>query len=248
MKRNYREEDLYPLVRAHFEALGYRVRAEVHSCDVVALKQDSVVVLELKKSLSLELLLQAVKRQKIADLTYICVPKPKRFTKNRSYQDLLFLLKRLSLGLIFCEPDRDHLEIMLHPQELDLNKTRSAHRGKRQRLIAELNGRTTSLNQGGSRGKKLMTSYKEEALKVLWLCGTKETLAPKEGVAHGLKKAPSILRDNYYQWFTRVSRGVYALSKTGQSALLEHQETLCYLLEEDPCLWREAIGEEAPMA
>lgn len=73
MKRDFLEEEMYDLVRDYFQDLGYNVQGEVRSCDVTALKEDTLVILELKKSLSLELLLQAVKRQKLGDLTYVCV-------------------------------------------------------------------------------------------------------------------------------------------------------------------------------
>lgn len=233
MKRDYREEDMYDLVRDHFQELGYQVNGEVRDCDVTAFREDALIVIELKKSLSVDLLIQAVKRQKISDLTYICVPKPKKFTKNRKFGELLTLLKRLSLGLIYCEPERARLEIMLHPQEFDLARSKTMNKRRRDQLVREIEGRRTSLNRGGQTGKRLMTAYREDAIRLAWLCESQGgTMAPKDGTALGLKKAPAILRDNYYGWFQRVSRGVYCLTEQGSKALTEHSDILEAVVEE----------------
>lgn len=226
MKRDFKEEDMYDLVRDYFQDLGYKVNGEVRSCDVTAMKEDTLIILELKKSLSMELLIQAVKRQKLGDLTYVCVPKPKNYTKNRKHQDMLYFLKRLSLGLIYCEPDKNFLEVLLHPQEFDMTKSKKMNQRHREQLIKEIDNRRTSLNKGGSRGRKLMTAYREEALKLVWLCAGGDTLTPKEGVAAGVVKAPSILRDNYYGWFQKVARGRYELSEAGRQAMAEYEGAL----------------------
>ena len=46
-RASLRETELYPPVKAYLEANGYTVRAEVLGCDVVALKDDDVVAVEL---------------------------------------------------------------------------------------------------------------------------------------------------------------------------------------------------------
>lgn len=227
MKRDFLEEDMYDLVRDHFQELGYQVHGEVKDCDVTAMKEDALIVIELKKTLSVDLLMQAVKRQKISDLTYICVPKPRKFTKNRKFGELLGLLKRLSLGLIYCEPARGHLEIMLHPEDFDLAKSKTVNKRRRNQLVKEIEGRRTSINRGGQTKKQVMTAYREDAIRLAWLCERQGgTMAPKDGTVLGIAKAPAILRDNYYGWFQRIERGIYSLSDTGQVALTEHREIL----------------------
>ena len=232
MKRDFLEEDMYDLVSDYFQSLGYKVDGEVKACDVTALKDDTLVILELKKNLSVQLLLQAVKRQRLGDLTYIVVPKPKKFTKNRKFQDMLYLLKRLSLGLIFCDPKQDLLEVIQHPQDFDMVKSKKVSRKHRDRLIKEIEGRQMSLNKGGSRGKKLMTAYREDCIKILWLASNHEFIAPKDGVRLGVAKSPSILRDNYYGWFQRIARGRYSMTKAGGAALIEYAELLEPLTED----------------
>lgn len=232
MKRDFLEEDMYDLVSEYFINLGYKVHGEVKSCDVTALKGDTLVILEMKKSLSMQLLIQAVKRQRLGDLTYIVVPKPKKFTKNRKFQDMLYLLKRLSLGLIFCDPDQDLLEVIQHPQDFDMLKSKKISKKHRDRLIKEIEGRETNLNKGGSRGRKLMTAYREDSIKILWLASNREFIAPKDGVGLGIAKTPSILRDNYYGWFQRIARGRYTLTETGRGALMEYKEVLDHLTKD----------------
>lgn len=232
MKRDFLEEDMYDLVSDYFQGLGYKVHGEVKSCDVTALKDDTLVILELKKNLSVQLLIQAVKRQRLGDLTYIVVPKPKKFTKNRKFQDMLYLLKRLSLGLIFCDPKQDILEVIQHPQDFDMVKSKKVSKKHRDRLIKEIEGRQTSLNKGGSRGRKLMTAYREDCIKILWLASNHEYIAPKDGVRLGIAKSPSILRDNYYGWFQRIARGRYSITEAGKIALTEYEELLAPLTED----------------
>ena len=232
MKRDFLEEDMYDLVSEYFINLGYKVHGEVKSCDVTALKDDTLIILEMKKSLSMQLLIQAVKRQRLGDLTYLVVPKPKKFTKNRKFQDMLYLLKRLSLGLIFCDPEQDLLEVIQHPQDFDMVKSKKISKKHRDRLIKEIEGRETNLNKGGSRGRKLMTAYREDSIKILWLASNREFIAPKDGVGLGIAKTPSILRDNYYGWFQRIARGRYTLTETGRVALVEYKEVLDHLTKD----------------
>lgn len=250
MKRDFLEEDMYDLVSNYFQELGYKVNGEVKACDITALKGDTLIILELKKNLSVQLLIQAVKRQRLGDLTYVVVPKPKKFTKNRKFQDMLYFLKRLSLGLIFCDPSQDLLEVIQHPQDFDMMKSKKVSKKHRDRLIKEIQGRQTNLNKGGSRGKKLMTAYREDCIKILWLASRQEYIAPKDGVRLGIAKSPSILRDNYYGWFQRIARGRYAITETGEGALNEYAELLESLTEElkDKIAQRQAEAETSEEA
>ncbi|MCB1331644.1 MAG: hypothetical protein KDK28_20250, partial [Maritimibacter sp.] len=70
-----RETDLYAPVKAHLEAAGYEVKAEVGPADVVGVAGDAVVVVELKAGFSLKLLQQAVARQAVSDAVYVAVPR-----------------------------------------------------------------------------------------------------------------------------------------------------------------------------
>ncbi len=59
------ETDLYLPIKRHLEKLGLEVKGEVRGCDIVALSDGSpelVVIGEMKRSFTLELVLQAVDR------------------------------------------------------------------------------------------------------------------------------------------------------------------------------------------
>lgn len=118
------ESSLYAPVKAFLEAQGYRVRAEVQHSDVAALRtnekgEEELLVVELKQGLTIDLLLQGVKRQKSADLVYLAVPRPKRFWFEARWRDILHLLRRLELGLL-----------LVVPEEAAETKGRTANRAK----------------------------------------------------------------------------------------------------------------------
>lgn len=226
MKVKFLEEDMYPYIKKYFEEKGFKVNGEVNDCDITAVKDGIIVIIELKKNLTVELLTQAVKRQKIGDLAYIAVPRPERFSVNSKFKDTLYLLKRLSLGLIFTDMEKGKAEVIQEPVEMDLKRSKRASSKKRDKLIKEINGRATSLNNGGTTGKKLMTSYREDAIKMLYLADINEFITPKMCVSKGIVKAQSIVRDNYYGWFERSERGRYVLTDEGKKALEGYSEIL----------------------
>lgn len=235
MKRDYLEEDMYESIKYYFTNLGYVCHGEVKSCDMTAQKDDKLIILEFKKSLSIELLIQATKRQKISDLTYLCVPRPKKFRYNSKFYDLLFLLKRLSLGLIFVSIDENgkdnSIDIILEPKEIDMKRVKSSNKKHRRSLEKELFKRVTSINKGGSTRKKIMTSYKEDSLRLLYLASLNNFIAPKDGVLFGVKKSQNILKNNYYDWFVNIERGKYKITQTGLKALDEFDEVIKLLIQ-----------------
>src|SRR5690625_2506720 len=94
-KEKIYETDLYKPVQHYFHSLGYRVQAEVNDCDVVAVKDDSLIIIELKLNLNITLLMQATKRQKFTSEVYIAIPKPKSSLRRRRWRDLVHLVRRL---------------------------------------------------------------------------------------------------------------------------------------------------------
>ena len=65
-------------VKDFFTAEGYDVYGEVNDCDVVAVKEDELIIVELKLRLNLDLVMQATKkRQRLSDQVYVAIPKPK---------------------------------------------------------------------------------------------------------------------------------------------------------------------------
>ena len=175
------EEDLYKPIHDFLEGQGYMVRAEVDYCDVSAVKDDVLLVVELKKNLSVALLAQAVKRQKVSDLVYVAVPKPKRFRADSKWKDTCHLLRRLELGLILVslEGSQPFVEIAVEPRAFDMAKCKRANLRKRNNIIKETKGRYKDLNTGGSKGKKLMTAYREQSLFIACCLQKLGPMSPK---------------------------------------------------------------------
>jgi len=70
------EVDLYEPIQQYFFKQGYIVHAEVNDCDIVAIKEEELIIIELKTSLTIDLLIQATKRQRLTKNVYIAIPKP----------------------------------------------------------------------------------------------------------------------------------------------------------------------------
>ena len=95
-----READLYPALKAYLQAQGYEVKAEVGACDIMARRGDEPpVVVEMKRSFSLQLVMQGVARQTLVETVYLAVPAPGPRGWSLRYRDILALCRRLGLGL-----------------------------------------------------------------------------------------------------------------------------------------------------
>lgn len=215
-----KETELYGPVRDYFIDRGFKVRAEVRDIDVVAVKEDLLVGIELKKRLTVDLLTQGALRQKTCDLVYVAVPKPKRIVKDKAMKNLLYLLRRLELGLLYVDLEKKRVLEVLVPSFYALDQGRRARIKEKVRILEETHKRSMDGNVGGSKGKKLLTAYREEALRAVALLRLKGVVSPKELKARGLKS--SLLNNNYYQWFFKVGHGKYAL-KEGLSLEKEYE-------------------------
>src|SRR5690606_20358208 len=165
-----REEELYMPIKQYFTNLGYEVKAEVKHCDLVAWHTDTneTIIVELKKSFNLNVLLQAIERQRLADTVYIAIERnrAKRGAVNQRYSDLAELCRRLSLGLMtvtFYKTKAPVVEVLCKPEDSPIRHTRPK---QIKRLQLEFKERSGDYNVGGSHGTKLMTAYKERALRI----------------------------------------------------------------------------------
>lgn len=222
------ETDLFKPVNDFLVKQGYTVRSEVKDCDIVAMKDEELVIIELKRNLSVELLAQAVKRQKTADIVYVAVPKPKRLIGNAKWKDIIHLLRRLELGLILVsfKGDKGMVEVAVQPAPFDREQSRKMNKKKREGIIKETKSRYMDGNVGGSRGTKLVTAYKESAIFIACCLERKGPLSPKQLRELGTepKKTNSILSENFYGWFDRIHKGLYTINEIGKDALKQHAE------------------------
>ncbi|MDH5738633.1 MAG: DUF2161 family putative PD-(D/E)XK-type phosphodiesterase, partial [Gammaproteobacteria bacterium] len=153
-----RETDLYLPVKNLFAGRNYKIRAEVNGCDLVAVKDQEMVIVELKTSVNIRLLTQAVERLSITPMVYIAVPEPSR-KRNSHWRGIIKLLKMLGLGLILVTfgPAGARAGIAFDPGA----RQPSRNIKKIKNLKREFEGRSADHNTGGSNRSPLMTSYEE---------------------------------------------------------------------------------------
>lgn len=232
MDEKLKEEDLYEPIKEYFQLQGYRVNGEVKDCDVVAIKGETIVIVELKKNLTVALLAQAVKRQKTADFVYVAIPKPKNLRFSSKWRDICHLLRRLELGLIMVDFKKGKalVDVAQEPKTFDMEKSKKLNKSKRAAIIKETEGRYMDLNKGGSHGKKLVTAYREAAIYIACCLNKHGELTPKKlrNMGTDEKKTLSILYTNVYGWFYKADRGVYGITEKGKQELEEFKELTQY--------------------
>ena len=196
-----REIALYPPLKHFLIQQGYEVKGEVQNCDVIAVRGDErVVVVELKLSINLTVVLQAVDRLQITDTVYIGVPKGIAVLKKQIVIDPAAAAGGVD---VLCDPSG------YKPRQV---------KQRTHRLLGEFMHRVGDPNAGGSSVRRgIMTAYRQKALAIAKYL--QEHGATKAAViAHSLTepKTRVILYDNVYGWFDRLGKGVYALSPRGQ--------------------------------
>lgn len=230
------ETALYQPLQAYLTKQGYTVRSEVRNCDIAAVKGHSpspsegegwgegLIIIEMKRSLNVQLLVQAVQRQKIAPSVYVAVPRPANKRKwNVESRGVQHLLKRLELGLILVstQKGRPPVEVVFHPVPFERQRRKSASRA----VLQEIERRSTDLNQGGSCRRKLVTAYRENAINIACCLAERGQMSPKALRDMGTgDKTLSILYHNVYGWFERVDRGIYAISAKGRTEIEQFPE------------------------
>ncbi len=230
-----KESDLYEPVKQFLQAQGYVVKGEVAHCDLVAQRNDEPpIVVELKLSLNLSVLLQAVDRTALTDLVYIAIPEAadgRNALLRKSRKSINRLLRMLGLGLItvgFRTPAgatkaQPRIEVVIEPGPYQPRKNLK----RQQRLQREFTARKGDFNTGGTTRSERMTAYRQDALlcaDYLHTHGPSAPVAVKK--ATGINRARPILYDDVYGWFERPAKGIYGLKETGRLALQEYAEVV----------------------
>ena len=210
-----KESDLYLPLKRFLESQNYEVKGEVQDCDALAVRgKEAPVVVELKLSLNLNVILQAVDRLSMTSKVYIGVPKQCKIL-NRRRKRIIKLLRMLALGLLVIDTDQEtgNVNVLLDPGEY--RPRPSKHR--QERLLGEFMKRVGDPNLGGAEKKKgIMTAYRQRALALArFLEEHGPTKASHIAQALSEPKARDILYRDVYGWFDRVSLGVYELSPQG---------------------------------
>ncbi|KUP26406.1 DUF2161 family putative PD-(D/E)XK-type phosphodiesterase, partial [Paenibacillus sp. DMB5] len=165
------ETELYAPLKAYFERYGYSIKGEVRTCDLVGLREgeDQPLIVEMKKTFNLALLLQGVERLRLSPNVYLAVERvrDKKGAVNQRWGELTGLCRRLGLGLItvvFYKTKAPLVEVLAEPGDAPPQVRSGARR--REKLLLEFRERSGDYNTGGSTRVKLVTAYREKALRV----------------------------------------------------------------------------------
>lgn len=231
------ETDLYQPVKELLERHGYEAKGEVRGCDVVAVgpaaregEEGPLVVVEMKRALSLAALLQAVDRFALTESVYIAVPAAEGSGGLTPYAPRLHrLCRRLGLGLIAVEPvakgrKRGAVAVpVLDPAPPGRSPKRNA--GRAALVRREHARRLGDPNRGGTPGGvRLVTAYRQAALRcAAALRDAGDAPQPVRAVraASGVEEAGRILYRNVYGWFEPAGRDLYRLTERGARDLAE---------------------------
>lgn len=211
-----RETDLYPVLKALFEAQGYVVKGEVGAADLVAARAgEPPVIVEMKLAFSLALFHQGVERLKLTDHVYLAVPRPKG---RRALAQNLGLCRRLGLGLITVDLPRGRAEVHADPGPYAPRKAKQ----KAERLLTEFHRRLGDPNAGGATRHGIVTNYRQDALRcAAYLAEYGASKGQAVARDTGVPVATRIMADNHYGWFARVGTGIYDLTPEGRSGLAD---------------------------
>ena len=214
---DFKETDLYEPIRAFLEEEGYQVQAEVKDCDIAAVKDGQLVIVELKKAFNLKLVYQGLERQSLTEQVFVAIPRPKKGQREKAWKDMLKLLKRLELGLLTVALDSPlhTVDVVLEPSDSIAWKNRK----KREKVQAELEQRQVDGNVGGMTRRKIMTAFREKSIRLACMLEREGQISTASLRERGLEDYIGIFVKNYDKWFKRVEKGVYALSEKGWEAL-----------------------------
>ncbi len=212
-----KEYELFPVLKEHFVAQGYKVNAEVKDCDMTAVKDDELIIIEMKTSLNITVLYQALERKKLSPNVYIAIPRPKRDYRKTKLK-MKNLITKLDLGLIVIDVVNRGLEVLVHPQ---VNPTQRINSNKKAKLVSEINNRSVDENIGGKNKTKILTAYKELGIALCVVINIEEevdtnTLREKYGFDI---KTTKYLHTNFFRWYKKVGKGTYQLTKEGKEVL-----------------------------
>jgi len=217
------ETALYDAVKAFLARQGFDAKGEICGCDIVAVRAGEpplVVVTELKRAFSLELVLQGVERQRAADEVWLAVAATRRGRERdrRAHR----LCRLLGLGLLAVDPARAAVEVLAEPAPYRPRPNLA----QRRRLLREHAARRGDPMRGGGTGQPVMTAYRQQALA----CAAALQAGPRRprDLRPLAPEAGRILLRNVYGWFERVEPGLYRLAEAGAAALAQWPDAAAY--------------------
>ncbi len=223
-----KETDLYQPIKNYFTSLGYEVKAEINDCDIIAFRNNEPpIIVELKIRFSLDLILQGIQRLSISERVYIASfsieKKSRNSIWNKRKKQILNLCKRVGLGLIRVQIETGDVTVLIEPTEF----IAKSNTKRRKKVLNEFKKRQGDPNIAGSSKKKIITAYRQDALRcAIYLNSIDNNSLKNIRDMTSVQSAGSILQKNYYGWFDRVSRGVYRLSSEGKKGIQIFRDAL----------------------
>jgi hypothetical protein len=222
-----KETDLYQPIKRMLEGQGYVVKGEIGAADVVAVREgEEPIIVELKTGFSLSLFHQGIARQAITDAVYVAVPRGSGRAFSKALAENKTLCRRLGLGLITVRMEDGFVEVQCDPEPYRPRQSKM----RKARLLKEFARRVGDPNHGGATRRGIVTSYRQDALKVLLVLKASGAMKASHVAARaGVKTARLIMADDHYGWFERVATGVYAMTPKGLAAIDEYAGELTAL-------------------
>jgi hypothetical protein len=212
-----KETELFEPVASFLMEKGYDVRAEVRDCDIVAIKDHEVVIVELKLKFNMDLLLQVSDRLRYTDKVYLAIPSSEINLFKKKGKKQRHMLRMLEVGLLTVRVSDGEFIVkeVLEPKVMNRDQLRKRNKRKNQLLLNEFKGREKLANIGGSTRTSIHTAYKELNINIAKALtdGPLSIKEIKENVPND--KVGNVLQKNYYGWYERVDRGVYQLTIKG---------------------------------
>jgi len=148
MKTTHKETDLYAPIHKMLTEQGFTVRGEVKGCDIAAVKNDALWLIEMKLTANLKLIFQAMDRQSATDFVFVAIPRPRQ-ARDKHFTQFVRVMKKLNIGLITVALDSPTqlAEIIHFPTGKD-----AKNNVKTRRIKKEMAGRTVD-TQGGTQQK-----------------------------------------------------------------------------------------------
>ena len=219
--KKFKESDMYEPIREMLAAQGFTVRGEVKDCDIAAVRDDELWIVEMKLSANLTLIYQALERQIATGWVFVAVPRPKN-ARDGNFAKFQKLVKKLRLGLITVALDspRKTADILIFPDgKADKRNKKTAAVKK------EIAGRSVD-SLGGTSKTQVNTAFREKCVRIACLLEAHGACSAKQLVKLGCEKdANNIMYTNVLGWFERVNKGVYGLSATGIGYLEDNDAT-----------------------
>lgn len=215
-----RESDLYPALKAHFEARGLAVKGEIGAADLVAMGPPGSppVIVEMKLRFTLQLYHQAAARLTLSPQVWVAVLRPEGRDAARVLAENRALCCRLGLGLMTVRGRDGFVEVLAEP---GAPPPRRAPK-KAARLVREFARRQGDPNAGGATRHGLVTGYRQDALRcAAYLAEYGAARGAAVARDTGVPVATRIMADNHYGWFVRLAPGLYGLTPQGRQGLAD---------------------------